>query len=133
MKHQRLISSFVCVVIALSTVCRTAPGRGQSPSEPSVEATRLARLSGLARLWGAVKYFHPYLAYKDIDWDKALIYTIPKVNAARTREEYRAAISQMLAVLNDSATRVEPENEKQARERKDRKSTRLNSTHVSES
>ena len=116
MKHQRLIASFVCVVIALSTVCRTAPVRGQSPSEPSVEATRLARLSGLARLWGAVKYFHPYLAYKDIDWDKALIYTIPKVNAARTREEYRAAISQMLAVLNDSATRVEPENEKQASE-----------------
>src|ERR1043165_9994884 len=89
MKHQRLIASFVCVVIALSTVCRTAPVRGQSPSEPSVEATRLARLSGLARLWGAVKYFHPYLAYKDIDWDKALIYTIPKVNAARTRILYK--------------------------------------------
>src|SRR5215510_354675 len=108
MKHQRVIASFLSVLIVLSMVYVTA--RAQSPS---VEDARLARLSELARIWGAVKYFHPYLVYRNIDWDKALIDTIPKVNAAKTREEYRAAISQMLSVLNDQATRVESQTEKQ--------------------
>ena len=27
------------------------------------------RLAGLGRLWGAAKFFHPFLAYKEIDWD----------------------------------------------------------------
>ena len=53
----------------------------------STEDARIARLAGLATVWGAVKYFHPFLAYRDIDWDKALIETIPKVNAARTAQE----------------------------------------------
>ena len=49
------------------------------------EAARIDRLVGVARLWAAVKYFHPYLAYRsDIDWDAALIKAIPLVTAART-------------------------------------------------
>ena len=48
----------------------------------------------MAKVWGTVKYFHPYLAYRDIDWDKALIETIPKVNAAKTPQDYQAAINQ---------------------------------------
>ncbi|HMB30029.1 MAG TPA: hypothetical protein VKS99_18100, partial [Blastocatellia bacterium] len=47
------------------------------------------RLAGLGRLWGAVKFFHPYLAYREIDWDGALIKAIPQVKAARTPGEYR--------------------------------------------
>src|ERR1700730_7149505 len=46
------------------------------------------RLAGLGRVWGAVKFFHPFLAYKPIDWDGALVQAIPKVKAARTLEEY---------------------------------------------
>lgn len=34
---------------------------------PSAETTD--RLAGLCRVWGAAKYFHPWLAYKDTDWD----------------------------------------------------------------
>ena len=32
-----------------------------------------------AKVWGVVKYFHPYLAYREIDWDKALVEAIPRV------------------------------------------------------
>jgi hypothetical protein len=71
-----------------------------------VEEARVARLAGLAKVWGAVKFFHPYLAYRDIDWDKALIETLPKVNAAKTPKEYETAVNQMLAVLNDKSTRA---------------------------
>ena len=71
------------------------------------EDARVAKLAGLARLWGAVKFFHPYLAYKEIDWDKALIETIPRVNAAKSPEEYDAAINHLLSFLNDKNTYAE--------------------------
>lgn len=71
------------------------------------EEKRIERLSGLARVWGAVKFFHPYPAYREIDWDKALIEAIPAVNAAKSPEEYAAAINSMLAALNDKNTRAE--------------------------
>lgn len=62
------------------------------------------RLAAVGRLWGAVKFFHPYLAYKDIDWDGALVKAIPQVKAARTPDEYRQAINSLLQVLDDPAT-----------------------------
>ena len=64
------------------------------------------RLAALGRLWGAIKYFHPYLAYKNIDWDGAVVKAIPQVKAARTPDEYRTAIRNLLQVLNDPATRL---------------------------
>ena len=65
------------------------------------------RLAGLARLWGAVKFFHPFIAYKNLDWDGALIKAIPQVRSARTPEQYRLAISNMLQTLNDPLTTAE--------------------------
>lgn len=79
----------------------------QRPS--TQEDVRVARLVGLARVWGTVKYFHPFLAYREVDWDKALVDTIPKVNVTKTPADYQAAINQMLAVLNDKSTRAEIE------------------------
>lgn len=58
------------------------------------------------KLWVTIKYFHPYLAYRDIDWDKALVDALPKVRSASTPAEYTAAIESMLEVLKDPATHV---------------------------
>ena len=73
----------------------------------TLEPAQTERLAGLARLWGAVKFFHPFLAYRDIDWDGALIKAIPAVKAARTPTEYRTAINGMLASLGDPVTTAE--------------------------
>ena len=73
---------------------------------PDVEY-QTERLAALGRLWGAVKFFHPFLAYKEIDWDGALVKAIPAVKAARTPSEYRLAISGMLDALADPATTAE--------------------------
>jgi len=78
---------------------------------PVAEDARIAKLAGLAKVWGTVKYFHPFLAYREIDWDKALVETIPKVNAAKTAQDYQTALNQMLAVLNDKSTRAVIETE----------------------
>ena len=104
MKIHKILTVFlVCVVL----LCQTASAQDKKyPEDP-----RVARLVSLAKVWGTVKYFHPYLAYREIDWDKALVETIPKVNAAKNAQEYAAAINQMLAVLNDTRTQAEIEPE----------------------
>src|SRR5215470_5747121 len=97
-----------CCCLIMSLIA-AAPALAQAPNaEP--EKVRIERLAALGRLWGVVNYFHPYLAYKEIDWDAALIAAIPKVSAAKSTEDYRAAIDGLLATLGDPATftAVEP-------------------------
>jgi hypothetical protein len=92
-----LITSF------LSPLCGPAWEKPKSESE-TVEINRLV---GLCKLRGHVKYFHPSLAYRaDIDWDAALVATIPKVRKAKTTNEYEAALQGLLDILGDSNTRV---------------------------
>lgn len=67
---------------------------------------REERLARVGRLWGTVRYLHPWVAYKDVDWDAALVAAIPKVREAKTAEEYRAAVQGMLGALGDPVTRV---------------------------
>lgn len=104
MNCQKIISLFLAILVALSALCPSVRGQNQ-PS--AADDPRIARLAGLAKVWGTIKYFHPYLAHRKIDWDRALIDTIPKVNTAKTPLEYQSALNQMLAVLNDTSTRAE--------------------------
>ena len=64
------------------------------------------RLLATGKLWVTVKYFHPYLAYRDIDWDKALVDALPKIRAATNSSSYAAAIQSMLDALHDPGTYV---------------------------
>ena len=64
------------------------------------------RLLATGKLWVTVKYFHPYLAYRDIDWDKALAEALPRIRSAATAAEYAAAVQSMLEALKDPYTRV---------------------------
>ncbi len=66
----------------------------------------IARLAATARLWVTVKYFHPYLAYQDVDWDKALVEALPNIRAAKSADEYAAATQQMLDALHDPETHM---------------------------
>lgn len=68
---------------------------------------RIERLAGVARVWGAAKYFHPSLGQgAAMDWDAALLAALPAVRAAVTPAEYRVAVDALLAQLNDPLTRV---------------------------
>jgi hypothetical protein len=86
------------VLLASSTPWAQQAGDGSA---------RIDRLIALCKLWGAVKYFHPYLAYRgDIDWDKALLATIPEVNAAKSGDDYATAVDHMLQALGDPVSAV---------------------------
>jgi hypothetical protein len=74
---------------------------------PQSDSQRIERLVALCKLWGAVKYFHPYLPYRtDIDWDAALVSVLPEIRAAKDAGEYATAVQDMLAALADPATKV---------------------------
>lgn len=101
----------VLLVLSLNALAQQpAP----TPAPTAADEARVERLIGLAKVWSAVKYFHPSLAYREIDWDKALVEAIPKVRAAKTPQEYQAALNQMLAALGDASTRAEIEPESKA-------------------
>lgn len=93
MTTPKFLASLLCLFLSLST--QTAGAQGANASRAVVgdgrsaaEELRIERLVGLAKVWGVVKYFHPYLAYREIDWDSALVDAIPRVNAAKTAKEY---------------------------------------------
>jgi len=78
----------------------------QSSAESVSDRRRIERLADLGRLWGFVKFAHPALAYRDIDWDQALVRALPAIRAARSTEDYAAAVNSMLSALNDPLTRA---------------------------
>lgn len=69
---------------------------------------RVERLEKLAEVWSAVRFTHPWIAYKDVDWDAPLVHAIPAARAAKSDEEFANAVGAMLAELHDPATRVAP-------------------------
>jgi len=96
-----LLRSALLLLVSLSVVFIG------SAQQTTLESNRIDRLVALAKLWAAVKYFHPYLVYRNnIDWDQALVETIPKANAARDGKEYSAAVEYMLQKLGDPVTHV---------------------------
>jgi len=67
-----------------------------------------SRLAAAGRVWAHLNYTHPWLATKEIDWDRAFAEAAPKILAAKTKEEYAAAVDGMLSALGDPATYVKP-------------------------
>lgn len=99
--HTSLALGALLVLFSYAVPVRAA----EAPAPPP--QTSIERLARVAKLWGKVRYLHPYLAYReDLDWDAALVAALPKIREAKTTEEYRAAVSGLLASLGDPATRV---------------------------
>ncbi|WNG28603.1 peptidase S41 [Cystobacter fuscus] len=103
-----LLTRFILAAGLIAWTASAAP-TPNAPELPSPEE----RLNRLARLWGQVKYRHPSLAYKSIDWDAALMTALPRVEAAKDRAAYAAAVQDMLETLNDPATRILRPDERQ--------------------
>jgi C-terminal processing protease CtpA/Prc len=100
------MSSYVRSITAALLLCGLVVPRATAQTSPATDSVRIARLAALGRVWGAIKYFHPALVSKPIDWDSALVAAIPRVRAAKSRADFAAAIDTMLAALGDPLTRV---------------------------
>lgn len=68
------------------------------------ESVRTQRTAQLGKLWGRIRAFHPALSTKPIDWDKALVDAIAKLDKSSSRADFLRAVEAMLATLGDPAT-----------------------------
>jgi C-terminal processing protease CtpA/Prc len=101
MRAVALLRSIPLVVLLLLPAV-AFPVAAETPTPPS----HIERIAKVGQLWGYVRYLHPYVAYRDVDWNAALLAALPRVRDAKSREEYSAAVQSMLATLGDPATRV---------------------------
>ena len=102
-------SAIRCLILAVCLLSLPAFAAEPVPAIQAVQPSQaLDRLVQVGRLWGTVRYLHPYLLYREIDWDAALVAALPRVEAAKSREEYAAAVQSLLDALGDPVTRVLP-------------------------
>ncbi len=73
-------------LVAGHLVCQTLP--------PETD-----RLVATGKLWITVKYFHPAMAYRNVDWDQALVEALPQIRGAQTAREYETAVRGMMRGL----------------------------------
>jgi C-terminal processing protease CtpA/Prc len=100
-------SAFLFYWILVISLAFSLPSFATNQPKSEDGTVQINRLVALCKLWGYVKYFHPSLAYRsEIDWDAALIATIPKVRSAKTSDEYAAVMQGLLDVLGDPLTRI---------------------------
>jgi hypothetical protein len=92
--------------IVLALVFSLSAKLGLAAEPMPTDDTRTDRIARLCKVWGTVRYLHPYLAYKDIDWDAALIKALPKARAAKNTDEFAQIVQEMLNALGDPTTRV---------------------------
>ncbi|MBV8530868.1 MAG: hypothetical protein JO104_06090 [Candidatus Eremiobacteraeota bacterium] len=91
------------VSIALVAVALIAFTAG---SRASAQTNTDQRLLSLAQLWGNIRYFDPWLAHQNVDWDAAALSAIPQVERASSASDFSSAVERMLAALNDPLTQV---------------------------
>ena len=80
-------------------VCRPKPVLSEVPED-------IRRVIVLAEIWSYVRFSHPWLAYRSVDWVGALAQAIPRARAAATDAELVDVIGTMLAEIGDPATAV---------------------------
>lgn len=96
-----------CAVLLLGLLCLA--GRASASAPPPSDALRAERRLRLVKLWGKVRFQHPWAFSKPAEWDAAFLSALPRVEAATSAEAYAAAVQGMLSALGDDATLVVPE------------------------
>ncbi len=67
---------------------------------------QINRIADAGKVYGYIKYFHPFLQYKNINWDSTFAAHAERIVNASGKEEYAKAMQQLLAPINDDLTTV---------------------------
>ena len=67
---------------------------------------QINRLADAGKVYGYIKYFHPWLQYKDINWDSAFAANVEEIVKATNREDYVLIMQKLFSSLNDGLTTV---------------------------
>ncbi|MBZ4034261.1 PDZ domain-containing protein [Flavobacterium sp. 17A] len=61
--------------------------------------TETHKLAAVCKIWGFLKYYHPNVARGDFNWDKQLKDILPKIEKAKTKEEFSLTITNWIDSL----------------------------------
>ena len=75
-------------------------------AQQSLTNEQINRLADVGKVYGCVKYFHPFLQYKTLNWDSVFAANVEGIIGAKSKEEYGDVMQHMLSVLNDNLTCV---------------------------
>jgi len=98
----RWIKYFMCLLVLFSV----SASAGLASDETVPTLTIEQRLTGYANLWGAVKHRYVLMDDLDLDWDEVFVQFLPKVQKAKTVDEYYLVLEEMIALLKDNHSRV---------------------------
>lgn len=63
--------------------------------------TETQKLTATCKVWGFLKYYHPKVAHGDFNWDKQLFEVLPKIEQAKTKEEFSIVIENWVDSLGE--------------------------------
>src|SRR5687767_12878823 len=95
----RLLSTCLVALLLSQTVASAQPSLAN-------QHRRIERLAGIARIWGLVKFFHPALIQRPIDWDGAMKTAVMSLGPSASKDDYRGIVQTMLSHLDDPRTGV---------------------------
>ena len=75
-------------------------------AQQPLTTTQINRLADAGKVYGYIKYFHPFLQYKEINWDSAFAGNVEGIIDAKNKEEYAAVMQRLFSTLNDNLTTV---------------------------
>ena len=67
---------------------------------------QINRLADAGKVYGYIKYFHPWLQYKDINWDSTFAANVEGIIKTTNREDYVLIMQKLFSSLNDGLTTV---------------------------
>ena len=106
----RLLTSVFVAWLALCPVADTASAQqADDPAERAVvDSTQAERLAELTKIYGVVSFYHPDLPEKQAAWDSAFRASAQTVATTDETSAYVDAVRDLLAALDDPATRIRP-------------------------
>ncbi|WP_136666795.1 S41 family peptidase [Flavobacterium sp. H122] len=71
------------------------------------ELNQTEKLTATCKVWGFLKYYHPNVAKGDFDWRNQLTEVLPKIEQAKTKEEFSSVLENWINSLGE-IKKVEP-------------------------
>lgn len=84
---------FLFILLILFSFTGSTSFSTHNEDDDTLSEFQIRNLATFCKVWGFLKYYHPYPSKKDVDWDKVLIENYPKVISASTKEEFNRVIS----------------------------------------
>jgi len=92
----------MCKQIALICLLLFREGNAQAPYSP----VQYLRLEEAGKVWGHIKYLHPFVQHHSINWDSAFAAVAPTLLESTSKLAYAKHIQGWLSLLDDPLTGV---------------------------